>query len=377
MTRLVDAIGGWRLGTRLFVAQAIVLLAIVASAGLTAALIGPPLFHAHLIDTNYPPDSPQIFHIERAYADASLISLTVGLLVALAASLGISWYLTRRIGRPVELLTQAAARLSRGDYDARVTVQGGGPELSTLGDTFNTMADRLNDVEATRRRLLADLAHEMRTPIATLNAHLEGVADGVLAWDDNTRAIVEQQVERLTRLARDLEEVSRAEEGRVELQTSLQPLTDLVEPVIRQTRNAYDRKGVTLTAAVDDLPVRADPQRFAQILGNLLNNALRHTPQGGRVDVTSTTTPDTVVISVTDTGQGMSEEQLAHIFERFYRGDSARESDRGGSGIGLTIAKALAEAHGGSLTATSAGEGQGSTLRLTLPRGLHQPGPGR
>ena len=95
------------------------------------------------------------------------------------------------------------------------------------------------------------------------------------------------------------------------------------------------------------------------------------------MDVTSTTTPDTVVISVTDTGQGMSEEQLAHIFERFYRGDSARESDRGGSGIGLTIAKALAEAHGGSLTATSAGEGQGSTLRLTLPRGLHQPGPGR
>ena len=374
MTRPFHAVGAWRLGTRLFVAQAIVLFAIVASAGLTAAIIGPPLFHAHLLDTGHPPDSPEIVHIERAFADASMISLTVGLLVALAASLGISWYLTRRIGHPVELLTQAAGRLSRGDYDARVTVTGGGPELSTLGDTFNTMADRLGDVENTRRRLLSDLAHEMRTPIATLNAHLEGIADGVLTWDDNTQAVVEQQAQRLTRLARDLDEVSRAEEGRIELQPSVQPLSDLVEPAIRQARHAYDTKGVTLTVRVDDVPVRADPQRVAQILGNLLTNALRHTPQGRRVDVTSTSTPDAVTISVADTGQGMTAEQLAHIFERFYRGDAAREADKGGSGIGLTIAKALAEAHGGSLTATSDGEGTGATLRLTLPRETHQSG---
>jgi signal transduction histidine kinase len=214
----------------------------------------------------------------------------------------------------------------------------------------------------------------MRTPIATLNAHLEGIADGVLTWDDNTQAVVEQQAQRLTRLARDLDEVSRAEEGRIELQTSVQPLTDLVEPAIRQARHAYDTKGVTLTVRVDDVPVRADPQRVAQILGNLLTNALRHTPQGRRVDVTSTSTPDAVTISVADTGQGMTAEQLAHIFERFYRGDAAREADKGGSGIGLTIAKALAEAHGGSLTATSDGEGTGATLRLTLPRETHQSG---
>ena len=127
MTPLLHAVGAWRLGSRLFVAQAIVLLAIVASAGLTAAIIGPPLFHAHLLDAGHPPDSPEITHIERAFADASMISLTVGLLVALAASLGISWYLTRRIGQPVELLTRAAGRLSRGDYDARVSVIGGAP----------------------------------------------------------------------------------------------------------------------------------------------------------------------------------------------------------------------------------------------------------
>ena len=367
MTSLLHAIGAWRLGTRLFVAQAIVLLAIVGSAGLTAAVIGPPLFHAHLLDTGQPLGSAEVSHIERAFADASLISLTVGLLVALAAALGISWYLTRRLGQPVEHLTQAAGRLSRGDYDARVTVTGGGPELSTLGDAFNTMADRLGDVENTRRRLLSDLAHEMRTPIATLNAHLEGIADGVLTWDDGTRAVVEQQAQRLTRLARDLDEVSRAEEGRIGLQTSVQPLSELVDPAVRQARHAYDTKGVTLTGRVDDVPVRADPQRIAQILGNLLTNALRHTPPGGCVSVTSTTAPDAVTISVADNGQGMTAEQLAHVFERFYRGDSAREADQGGSGIGLTIAKALAEAHGGSLTAASAGAGRGSVLRLTLP----------
>ena len=122
------------------------------------------------------------------------------------------------------------------------------------------------------------------------------------------------------------------------------------------------------------MPVRADPQRVAQILGNLLTNALRHTPLGGRVDITSTATPDAVTVSVTDTGQGMTAEQLAHIFERFYRGDAAREADKGGSGIGLTIAKALAEAHGGSLTATSDGEDAGATLRLTLPRRPHPSG---
>ncbi len=372
MSRLLHIIGSWRIGTRLFVAQAIVLLAIVASAGLTAAIIGPPLFHAHLLDTGHTPGPSELIHIERAFADASMISLTVGLLVALAASLGISWYLTRRIGQPVELLTQAANRLSQGEYEARVTVNGGWPELSTLGHTFNTMADRLGDVENTRRRLLSDLAHEMRTPIATLNAHLEGMADGVLTWDDNTRAIVEQQAQRLTHLARDLDEVSRAEEGRIVLQTSVQQLSDLVEPAVRQARHAFDIKGVTLISQVEAVPVRADPQRVAQILGNLLTNALRHTPEGGRVDVTSASTPDTVTVSVADTGQGMTADQLAHIFERFYRGDSAREADHGGSGIGLTIAKALAEAHGGSLTATSDGEDLGSTLQLSLPKGPHR-----
>lgn len=367
MNRLRRAIAGWRLGTRLFAAQAMVLVAIVATAGLTSAIIGPPLFHAHLVVAGYPDDSVEITHIERAYADANTISLAVALLVALVCALGVSWYLTRRIGRPVGQLTRAAQRVKHGDYAARVPNDVGAPELIALADSFNTMADRLGSVEQARHRLLADLAHEMRTPIATINAHLEGMSDGVLTWNDDTRRIIEQQAERLTRLARDLDEVSRAEEGRIDLDISKQGLADLIDTAVAQARRAFDAKGVSLSGVSAAVTVDADPQRIAQILGNLLNNALRHTPTGGRVTIAGTSSAHLASITVTDTGEGMTADQLGHIFERFYRGDAARAADKGGSGIGLTIAKAIAEAHQGSLAASSPGPGQGSTFTLTIP----------
>ncbi|MGA4670548.1 sensor histidine kinase [Propionibacteriaceae bacterium Y1923] len=358
----------WRLGTRLFVAQAIVLLAIVLTAGLVAAIVGPPLFHDHLVQAGFPEHSIEVLHMERAFTDASTIALGAGLLVALACALVVSWYLTRRIGQPVHLLTEAAGRIARGDYSTRVTDARGGPELVLLGESFNVMSDRLGNVETTRRRLLSDLAHELRTPIATLNAHLEGLADGVIAWDDQTLTILEHQAERLTRLARDLDEVSRAEEGRMLLEVDDHRVSDLVAASLGQVQQAYSRKGVELTGTAEEAMVRADPQRVGQILGNLLVNALRHTPPGGSVSVVGAASADSVMITVADTGQGITAEQLHHVFERFYRGDAAREADQGGSGIGLTVARALAEAHGGSLTATSAGRGMGATFVLRLPR---------
>ncbi len=368
MTGPTFAVGAWRIGTRLFVAQVIVVLAIVISTGLVASLVGPPLFHAHLIESGHSPQSPELAHVEEAFAYASTISLSAGLVVALAAAIAITWYLARRFSRPLESLTTAATRLSDGDYAARASAVEGGPEFALLGESFNLMADRLEHTEATRRRLLADLAHEMRTPIATLNAHLEGISDGVLSWDDATRDIVEHQADRLTRLVRDLDEVSRAEEGRITLDVDSYPVVDLVEASVAQVRRAFEAKGVELTASVGPELVLADPQRVAQILGNVLNNALRHTPAGGRVDVGSTSTADAVSVTFRDTGEGMTAEQLQHVFERFYRGDTSRATDRGGSGIGLTIARALAEAHGGRLHAESAGPGLGSTFTLTLPR---------
>lgn len=361
-------LAGWRLGTRLFAAQAIALVASVATAALVAAVIGPPLFHLHLTESGHEPDPSQIPHIEEAFASASAVSLGVGLLVALALALAVTWYVTRRIRGPLDTLTDAARRVSAGEYDTQVTVTGSGPELATLGESFNQMAHRLGGVEDTRRRLLADLAHELRTPIATLSAHLEGLSDGVIEWNYDTRQILEHQAERLARLARDLDDVSRAEEGRITLDRSGQRLAALVGAAVDQVRVDYGAKSVTLIEDVEDAEVWADPQRIAQVLGNLLANALRHTPPGGRVSVLGRRGPGgTCTLTVTDTGEGLTAEQASHVFERFYRGDSARASDKAGSGIGLTIARAIAEAHGGTLTAASPGPAQGSVFTLTLP----------
>ncbi|GAA2181183.1 HAMP domain-containing sensor histidine kinase [Brooklawnia cerclae] len=364
------AVDGWSLGTRLFVSQAVVLVASVATAGLVAALIGPSLFHTHLLESGQEAGSPEMAHIEQAFTSTSVVSLGGGLLVALAFALIVTWYLTRRIRRPIATLADAAHRISAGDYSARVQIAGAGPELATLADSFNQMAERFGSVEDTRRRLLSDLAHELRTPIATLSAHLEGLGDGVVAWDDSTLAVLQNQAERLARLARDLDDVSRAEEGRIALDVSVQSSASLVERAVDQMRDRYAAKSVLLVGDADDSEVRVDPQRIAQVLDNLLANALRHTPSGGRVAVSAHRGHGgAVVITVADDGEGMTGEQLAHIFERFYRGDSARAHDEGGSGIGLTIARAIADAHGGRLGASSPGPGHGSTFTLALPGG--------
>lgn len=368
MTPTMPAFGSWRISTRLFAAQAVVALAIVASAGLVASLVGPPLFHAHLLQSGQAEESPDLAHIEQAFASASMISLSVGLLVAMVGALVISWTLARRIGLPLDSLTRAATRLSHGDYSARAAVRERGPEFTTLGEAFDLMADRLENTEATRRRLLSDLAHEMRTPIATLSAHLEAEADGVLEWNAQARGIVEQQAERLRRLVRDLDEVSRAEECRMALDTGPHFIAELVDASLAQARQPFAEKGVHLSRSVEPAQVEADPARIGQVLTNLLNNALRHTPAGGSVSVVAVPVGEQVRITVADDGAGITPEQLPHVFERFYRGDSARASDAGGSGIGLTIARAIADGHGGSLTATSPGPGQGSVFTLLLPQ---------
>lgn len=357
---------GWGLGSRLFAAQAVALAAGAVTAAAVAVVIGPPLFHAHLMEASRPTAVTDMAHIEEAFVDAGLVSLGVGLVIALLLALGVSWYVTRRIRTPLDHLTAAAVQMSRGDYTARVDAAGAGPELATLGETFNAMAGRLDSIEVTRRRLLSDVAHEMRTPLATLNAHLEALEDGVTAWDDDTRHVLEDQAERLTRLARDLDEVSRAEEGRIPLELVESGLAPLVRSAAEALAPRFATKGVALEVDLADGPVTVDAQRVGQLLTNLLTNALRHTPPGGRVRVTSAVGRDAVV-EVTDDGDGMTAEQLGHCFERFYRGDTARDREHGGSGIGLTIARAFAEAHGGSLTASSPGPGAGSTFRLRLP----------
>lgn len=364
---------GWArrgLGFRLLLAQGVVLVASLGTAVVVAALVGPPLFHQHMMEAGHAPGSPELIHIEQAYLDANAVSLGVALVIALACASAVTWYLSRKIASPLSAMTNAATELSHGHYRTRVTPTGAGPEFDTLADAFNHMAGRLEHIEETRRQLLSDLAHEIRTPLATLRVYVEGLQEGVATWDDETSRVVADQVERLTRLAEDLDDVSRAEEGRIVLELEKQEVDDLVREARTRWAAAYAAKGVALAVDVGStagIGVRADRQRIGQVLGNLLSNALRHTPAGGTVTVSVRPDPAGVAIEVGDTGDGLTGEQLSQVFERFYRGDSARDRDHGGSGIGLTISKALVEAHGGRITAQSDGLGAGSTFTVVLP----------
>jgi signal transduction histidine kinase len=367
-----DSSSGGRggLATRLMLAQVLVLGASVVTAGAVAAIVGPPLFHQHLLEAGQVPDSPQLAHIEQAYRDASLVSLAVALVIALVCAAAVTWYVTRRLQAPLGALASAAREVSRGHLGARVGPLGAGTEFDELGHAFNLMASQLEQTEDTRRRLLSDLAHELRTPIATLTVYCEGLRDGVTTWNAETERVMTEQTERLARLAADLDEVSRAEEGRLAMDLSPTPVRELIWSAAQAKREAFARQGVELDVRADtapDVTVAADPRRVGQVLDNLLANALRHTPPGGSVRLFARAVHDSVEIVVADTGDGMSTDQLPHVFERFYRGDTARDRERGGSGLGLTISRAIADAHRGSLVASSPGPGQGSTFTLALP----------
>lgn len=361
------------LASRFFAAQVVVVAASLLAAAIVASLAGPPIFHEHLARAGMVHTSTQLMHVERAYRDANLGSLGVGLATALICALAVTWLLTRRLQRPLHALTKAARGMAHGHYDIRVPTMGAGAEVDALAGAFNTMAAQLEHTEDTRRRMLSDLAHEMRTPIAVLAVYLEALQDGVTTWTEATGELMDEQLTRLTRLVEDINDVSRAEEGRITLDRTEEPVADLIHTAADAHREAYAIKGVDLQVnAPATGTVFADRQRMGQVLSNLLTNALRHTPPGGQVTIGTTEhTSDTIAISVTDTGEGITAQQLPHVFERFYRGDTARDRDHGGSGIGLTISKALVEAHKGTLTATSNGPGHGAVFTLELP--VHSP----
>lgn len=358
------------LASRLMLAQVLVLVASILTAGLVALFTGPPLFHQHLLEAGHTAGSPETAHIEEAYRDASAVSLGVALLLALALAAAVTWYVTRRMQAPLLALTEAATQVSRGHLGARVPTTGAGVEFDTLGAAFNLMASQLEQTEDTRRRLLSDLAHELRTPISTLKLYVEGLHDGVTTWDHDSEHVMTEQIDRLVRLTEDIDDVSRAEEGRIALERSVTPVAGLIWSASQARRDAFTKAHVNLVPDLDSaagLAVDVDSHRLGQVLDNLLANALRHTPTGGTVRLHARRNGAEAEIIVSDTGDGIPAEQLTHVFERFFRGDTARDRDRSGSGIGLTISRAIAGAHGGGLTATSEGPSHGATFTLALP----------
>lgn len=358
------------LAGRLFAAQALVVSAGAVTLALVATFVGPSIFHRHLLEAAGYVDPVTNHHVEEAYASANALSFAVALAAGLAAALAASAFLARRVARPVGQLADAVAQVADGDYTVRLGEPGLGPEFDTLAAAFTAMAARLESVEGTRRRMLGDLGHEMRTPLATIEAYLDAAEDGVGVDDEDTLTVLRTQTARLRRLAEDIASVSRAEEHQLDLYLEPVPPGELVHAAVTAAQPGFAAKGVDLR---EDLRpgvacrVRADRDRMGQVLGNLIDNALRHTPAGGAVTVGVRQRPAVVEITVADTGEGIDAEHLPHVFERFYRADTARDRGHGGSGIGLAIVRAVVTEHGGTVTAHSLGRGTGTTVTVSLP----------
>jgi two-component system, OmpR family, sensor histidine kinase BaeS len=357
------------LTVRLLLAQLLVLAAGAVTAWVVTVTTGPPLFHEHLRRAGVAASPAEVTHAEEAFRSATVISLTVALLAALAAALAVSIYVTRRVGRSVAAVAAAATDVAAGHYEARVPPAGLGEEFDELGGAFNAMAVRLGTVEQTRTRLLADLAHELRTPVATLDAYLEGVEDGVAVLDADTVAILRQQTSRLARLASDVGAVSSAEEHGLDLRARRTSPEQIARAAAATAADRYAAKGVDLQVVIAPATpaAEADTDRMAQVLGNLLDNALRHTPSGGRVTVSVEPRSGGTALVVSDDGEGITAEHLPHVFERFYRADADRSRASGGSGLGLAIAKVLTDAHGGRISVSSDGAGKGASFTVWLP----------
>jgi histidine kinase len=283
-------------------------------------------------------------------------------------ALAVSLFVTRRIVAPISRMAAASQAIAGGEYQTRVEVHER-DELGDLARSLNEMAASLENAERRRVHLIGDVAHEIRTPLATLRGYLEGLADGVVDPAPELFTQLYDETTRLQRLIDDLQELSRVESGRVQLDPRLITPGTLIEMAVSRLRRAFEAKGVRLSVeSTAVLPeVVADEDRTIQVLTNLLSNALQYTPVDGDVYLSAGREERFVRFSVRDTGVGIPAEHLPHVFDRFYRVDPSRSRVQGGSGIGLAIARSLVTAQGGSIEVESAGPNQGSRFSFTLP----------
>jgi two-component system sensor histidine kinase BaeS len=290
-----------------------------------------------------------------------------GWLVATAGTaiiaLLVTFALSRRILGPVSQLTDAARRMREGDLDVRVRPDGD-DEIARLGRAFNEMAERLAQTEQAKRQMVSDVAHELRSPVTNLRCGLEAIQDGLVRADTARIDALHSETLLLQRLIGDLQDLALAESGALTLRVES---VDVADAARRAIGDPALRPAVDLAIDPAASHVRADRDRLEQMLRNLLSNARRHTPPDGRVTVRTQTHGTWVRVSVADTGCGISPEHLPHVFDRFYRIDPSRDRTTGGAGLGLAIVRRLAEAHGGSASAFSAGDGRGATFVIDLP----------
>ncbi|WP_444544565.1 sensor histidine kinase [Reticulibacter mediterranei] len=291
----------------------------------------------------------------------------MAILIAGLTALLLALLFANTLLKPLHTLKAVAGRMEQGDLSQRVSIKDKG-EIGALAHAFNAMAESLSRSEQVRRNLVNDVAHELRNPLMNIRGSLELLCDGVLKPTPETLASLYEETSLLSRLVSDLQDVSLAEAGRLRLACRPVELVEVVKQTVQIVQPQLEQKHLALHVHYSPYlpPIYADHERVAQILRNLLRNAITHTPGGGEISITATASASLVSISVRDTGTGIAPEHLPYIFERFYRADPSRSRTTGGTGLGLAIVKQVVQAHGGQITVASK-KGEGTSFTFTLP----------
>lgn len=365
-----------RLGAKLFLANLLVILIGVIILAITIQITIPAAFNRHMgtmgesMMNGMGMGQGQGFGrtLFENFRASMFESLGYAVTASVFAALLVSLLLSRRIVAPVRTLTDASLKIAEGHYDKRVEVNGS-DEIAQLATRFNQMATQLEQVETMRRQLIGDVTHELRTPLTSIKGYMEGLVDGVLPTTPETFDDIRREADRLSRLVDDLQELSRVEAKAYSLDVRSVAVSNLVQTTVKRLSPQATAKRISLHSSLpaDLPPALADEDRITQVLVNLVANAIQYTPEGGNVTISAARQSDKVLISVKDSGIGIPPEHLPNLFTRFYRVDKSRSRQAGGgSGIGLTIARHLVEAHGGQIWAVSDGDGQGSTFVFSL-----------
>jgi signal transduction histidine kinase len=358
------------LRARLLLANLVVAGAVLGTVVVAVSLVGPGYFADAM---GHRPGDPMGALMDAAtrtaFTDAIRSALLAAGLIAVLMSIVVSVAISSAIAAPVRRLAAAARRIALGHYAERVPADEPG-EFGDLAASFNAMTGSLEATEARRLELVGDVAHELRTPLTTLEGYLEGLEDGVIESGAPTWRLLRGETARLTALVNDLQELWRAEARQLPLHIDVVDAGSVGREVVEQFAPQALGRHIAISADIPEgLAVRADRGRLAQILGNFLSNAIRYSSTGATVAVSARRAGSQIEVTVRDDGPGLTPEQRTQVFERFYRIDPSRTRALGGSGIGLAIARALAEAMDGSVRAESDGPGRGSTFLVALPGG--------
>jgi signal transduction histidine kinase len=304
--------------------------------------------------------------LEKIFLSSVNRSITVAAVLSILAAVILTAIYSRRTLKPIQELTSAAEKISRGELDQEVRVKSR-DEVGKLASAFNSMAEDLKEQERLRKNMVSDVAHELRSPLTKTHGYLEAIKEGRMEAKPRVIDSLYKNSELLKKLVDDLHDLARAEAGKLDLEKQPILLRDIVKRAIESVRVKLEEKGIDLKVdSGEDALLDVDPDRVHQVFQNLIDNAVIHVEEGGHIRITTELEDGYVRVSVSDDGEGIPEKDLPHIFNRFYRVDSSRSRSSGGTGLGLTIAKELVEAHGGEIEVSSE-RGQGATFSFTLP----------